>query len=151
VNLEAKATVVHRKRKVRKRRGSRTYGWGQVGQHRAGGRKGGKGKAGRSKHKWTYTVKYTPDYFGKRGFHRPVSQKEKTINVGELEELATRTATEEKGKIIDLERLGYDKLLGAGKVNRAMNVEVKSCSKSAAKKIQEAGGKILIKRESQSV
>jgi len=151
VNLEAKITVAHRKRKVRKRRGSRTYGWGQVGQHRAGGRKGGKGKAGGHKHKWTYTVKHAPNYFGKRGFHRPVSQKEKTINVGELEELATRTATEEKGKIIDLERLGYDKLLGAGKVNRAMNVEVKSCSKSAAKKIQEAGGKILIKRESQSV
>jgi len=143
--------MVHRKRKVRKQRGSRTYGWGQVGQHRAGGRKGGKGKAGRSKHKWTYTVKYAPNYFGKRGFHKPMSQKETTINVGELEELATCTAAEEKGKIIDLEKLGYDKLLGAGNVNRAMNIEVKSCSKSAAKKIQEAGGKILIKRESQSV
>jgi len=150
--LEAKITVPHRKRKVRKQRGSRTYGWGQVGQHRESGRQGGKGKAGGHKHGWTYTVKYAPHYFGKRGFHRPMSWKEKVMNVGELEELvAGATTTEEKDKIIDLEKLGYYKLLGAGKVNRAMNVEVKSCSKSAAKKIQEAGGKILIKRESQSV
>jgi len=139
--------VPHRKRKVRKHRGSRTYGWGQVGQHRAGGRKGGKGKAGRSKHKWTYTVKYAPNYFGKHGFHRPMSRKEKIINVGELEELVDKTTTEKEDKIINLEQLGYDKLLGAGKVNRPLNIEVKSCSKSAAKKIQESGGKIIIKRE----
>lgn len=137
----------HRERKVRKQRGSRTHGWGQVGQHRAGGRKGGKGKAGRGKHKWTYTVKYAPNYFGKHGFHKPVSHEEKTINVGELEELVEKTTIEKEAKIINLEKLGYNKLLGAGKVNRPLNIEVKSCSKSAAKKIQEAGGKIIIKRE----
>jgi len=139
--------VPHRERKVRKQRGSRTHGWGQVGQHRAGGRKGGKGKAGRGKHKWTYTVKYAPNYFGKHGFHKPVSHEEKTINVGELEELVEKTTIEKEAKIINLEKLGYNKLLGAGKVNRPLNIEVKSCSKSAAKKIQEAGGKIIIKRE----
>lgn len=137
----------HGKRKVRKQRGSRTHGWGQVGQHRAGGRKGGKGKAGGRKHKWTHTVKYAPDYFGKHGFHEPVSRKEKAINVGELEELVEKTTTEKKDKIINLEKLGYDKLLGAGKVSRSLNIELKSCSKTAAKKIQEAGGKIIIKRE----
>lgn len=136
----------HRKRKVRKQRGSRTHGWGPVGQHRAGGRKGGKGKAGMRKHKWTYTVKHAPNYFGKHGFHKPVSRKEKTLNVGELEELVEKTTTEKKDKIINLEKLGYDKLLGAGKVSRSLNIELKSCSKTAAKKIQEAGGKIIIKR-----
>lgn len=143
--MEAKTAVPHRNRKVRKQRGSRTHGWGQVGQHRAGGRRGGKGKAGGKKHKWTFIVKYAPDYFGKHGFHRPMGRKENAINVGELEELMEETTAERKEKTVNLSKLGYDKLLGAGKINTPLDVEVKSCSKSAAKKIQEAGGKIIIK------
>jgi len=112
----------HRKRKVRKKRGSRTYGWGQVGQHRAGGRKGGKGKAGLGKHKWTYTVKHAPNYFGKHGFHRSTGRKERVINVGELDELVERTAAKEGGGVVNLGELGYDKLLGAGRVSRPLTL-----------------------------
>jgi len=140
----------HKLRKTRKKRGSRTQGYGRVGQHRAGGQRGGHGKAGFHKHKWTYVIKYEPEYFGKRGFHSPKSlgRKTKTINVGALDELAEKISTEKRKKfLIDLEGLGYSKLLGTGKVKKPLIVKVMSCSKSAAEKIKEAGGQILNKSD----
>ncbi len=143
----------HKLRKIRKKRGSRTHGFGRVGQHRGGGQRGGHGKAGFHKHKWTYVIKYEPDYFGKKGFTSPKSLKQKVnvINVGTLDELAEKLSTEKKkGKFfIDLENLGYTKLLGAGKVTKSLIVKVRSYSKSAAEKIKEAGGQILIEAQEQ--
>jgi len=139
----------HKLRKIRKKRGSRTQGYGQVGQHRKGGSKGER-KAGRHKHGWTYVIKYEPEYFEKKGF---TSLKERgrinVINVGELDELVDRLAVEgrleRKGEkiFLDLEKLGYDKLLGMGKVTKPMLVKVVSHSEAAVKKIEEAAGQIL--------
>ncbi|RJS78763.1 50S ribosomal protein L15 [Candidatus Bathyarchaeota archaeon] len=139
----------HKLRKTRKKRGSRTYGYGRVGQHRKSGCKGMR-KAGRHKHGWTYVVKYEPNYFGKRGFTSPKSLKIKvnTINVGTLD-VAEKISTKQKdGKLlIDLESLGYTKLLGNGKVTKPLIVKVSSYSKSAVEKIKGAGGKILVENE----
>jgi large subunit ribosomal protein L15 len=136
----------HKLRKIRKKRGSRTQGYGRVGQHRKSGSKGMR-KAGRHKHGWSYVIKYEPEYFGKKGFTSPKSlrQKVKVINVGELNGMAEKFKGEEKeGKIfIDLESLGYTKLLGAGRVTKPLIIKVASCSKSAAEKIKEAGGQVL--------
>ena len=137
----------HKLRKVRKKRGSRTHGYGQVGQHR----KGTKGKAGLHKHRWTYVIKYEPDYFEKRGFtsQKAISRKTNVINVGELDELAHKLAAEkklerkQKKTFLDLDKLGYDKLLGTGKITKPMLVKVVDHSEAAAKKIEEAGGQIL--------
>lgn len=140
----------HKLRKIRKKRGSRTHGWGRVGQHRAGGSRGGHGKAGFNKHKWTYVIKYEPDYFGKKGFTSPKSLKRKVnaINVGTLDEIAEKLSTKKEGKLfIDLESLGYTKLLGTGKVTKPLTVKAPSCSKSAAEKIKEAGGQVLTESE----
>lgn len=139
----------HKLRKVRKMRASRTHGYGQVGQHRKGS-KGGR-KAGRHKHGWTYVIKHEPNYFGKKGFtsQKALSRKINVINVEELDELADKLAVEKKlerkGKkvFLDLDKLGYDKLLGRGKVNKPMLVKVESHSGVAAKKIEEAGGRIV--------
>jgi len=139
----------HRLRKIRKKRGSRTCGYGRVGQHRKSGSKGYR-KAGRHKHGWTYVIKYEPDYFGKKGFTSPKSlrQEVKVINIGELEEIAEKYGKTENGKIlIDLEGLGYTKLLGSGRITKPLIVKVPSCSKSAAEKIEEAGGKVLVESE----
>jgi large subunit ribosomal protein L15 len=139
----------HRLRKIRKKRGSRTCGYGRVGQHRKSGSKGYR-KAGRHKHGWTYVIKYEPDYFGKKGFTSPKSlrQEVKVINIGELEEIAEKYGKTENGKIlIDLEGLGYTKLLGSGQITKPLIVKVPSCSKSAAEKIEEAGGKVLVESE----
>jgi len=136
----------HRLRKIRKKRGSRTQGYGRVGQHRKSGSKGMR-KSRRDKDGWTYVIKYEPDYFGKKGFTSPKSLKRKVnaINVGILDEMAEKLSTKKKGKLfIDLESVGYTKLLGTGKVTKPLTVKVPSCSKSAAEKIKRAGGQILI-------
>lgn len=144
----------HKLRKTRKLRGSRTHGLGQVGQHRKHGMKGGRGKAGGHKHKWTYIVKYEPDYFSRRGFRCPTGRGElKTINLGELDELVDRLVEEnklnmEEGKyVVDLEKLGYEKLLGEGEISKPLVVKTKFYSKLAEKKIQDVGGQ-LVKLES---
>jgi len=136
----------HRLRKIRKKRGSRTQGYGRVGQHRKSGSKGMR-KAGRHKQGWSYVIKYEPDYFGKKGFTSPRSlhKKENVINVGDLDEIVEKIAIkEEKGKIfVDLEKYGYTKLLGTGKVTKPIVVKISCFSKSAVEKIKEAGGEIL--------
>lgn len=136
----------HKLRKIRKKRGSRTQGYGRVGQHRCTSSKGYR-KAGRHKQLWSYVLRYEPDYFGKRGFTSPKSLRRKAnvINVGKLEEITERSSLEkeEDKSFIDLESLGYTKLLGTGKVTKPLKVKVASCSKSAAEKIKEAGGQIL--------
>jgi large subunit ribosomal protein L15 len=143
----------HRLRKVRKKRGSRTHGYGQVGQHRKGSK--GRRKAGLHKQGWTYVVKYDPDYFEKRGFtsQRAIRRKTNVVNVGELDELANKLAAEkklgrkQKKAFLDLDKLGYDKLLGTGKITKPMIVRVVDHSEAAAKKIEEAGGQILKEKD----
>jgi large subunit ribosomal protein L15 len=138
-----------RKRKVRKKRGSRTYGYGRVGQHRSHGSKGGTGKTGYRKHKWSYVVSHEKDYFDKKGFTSIKNYEKNTINVGELEQQVDALLNEKKaekiddGIHIDLNSLGFEKLLGKGKVTKPLIIEVAEYSKSAKEKIEHAKGKIL--------
>jgi len=142
-------------RKVRKQRGSRTHGWGQIGQHRAGGGRGGHGKAGLDKHKWTYIIKHDPDYFKKKGFvsTKTLNKTVSIINVGKLDDLADKLESEKKLErknkkiFLDLESLGYDKLLGTGEIIKPMLVKVASYSEAASRKLEEAGGQILKEKE----
>ncbi len=128
----------HKLRKIRKFRGTRTQGYGRIGQHRDSGSKGNR-KVGRHKHLWSKIVTADPGYFGKNGFTSPQSihRVENTINLSKLDQLAT-------GATINLTELGYTKLLGTGKINRALTVEVPAASKSAVQKIQDAGGKLVL-------
>ena len=145
----------HKDRKVRKQRGSRTHGYGQIGQHRAGGGRGGHGKAGYDKHKWTYVLKYDPTYWEKKGFvsTRTLGRKVNVINVGKLDDLADKLESEKKLErknkkiFLDLESLGYDKLLGTGEIMKPVIVKVASYSEAASRKLEEAGGQILKEEE----
>jgi large subunit ribosomal protein L15 len=132
----------HKLRKIRKFRGSRTVGYGRIGQHRDSGSKGHR-KVGRHKHLWSYVTTYEPDYFGKNGFTSPQSlhRHENAINLKKLEEIM-KTSQEEKPQI-NLTAMGFTKLLGSGKVTKPLTVQVSSYSKSAAEKIKKAGGEIL--------
>jgi large subunit ribosomal protein L15 len=135
----------HKLRKIRKTRGSRTQGYGRIGQHRCSGSRPYR-KAGRHKQLWSYVTTYEPDYFGKHGFTSPQSLHRNTnvINLAKLEALSTQLPAEKEGQpTIDLTSLGYAKLLGTGKLTRPLTVKVQSCSKTAAEKIKQAGGKIL--------
>lgn len=134
--------------KTRRLRGSRTAGWGQTHAHRGAGSHGGFGKTGAHKHGWTYITAHEPDYFGKHGFHHPHAQVV-SMNVGELNQLADtllvngKAAKKDEGLFIDLDVLGVDKLLGAGRVDKQLILKVKAFSSAAAEKVREAKGQIL--------
>lgn len=138
----------HKLRKTRKMRGSRTHGWGKIGQHRGAGCRGNR-KVGRHKHLWSYVAAHEPKYFGKHGFNSPQSLnlKEKVINISALDELSEiNSIKKENGQLfIDLSALGYTKLLGSGKLTKKLSVNISSCSKTAAEKIEKAGGEVLLK------
>ena len=137
----------HRLRRIRKKRGSRTQGWGRVGQHRRTGSKGRR-NPGRHKALWSYVIKYEPNYFGKTGFTSPRSLRNeaKIMNVGTLDGIAAKLSTEKQGDkiVVDLEALGYTKLLGTGRISKPLIIKVASCSKSAAEKVKSAGGQVLM-------
>lgn len=148
--------MAHRDRKIQKKRGTRNCGWGNTQKHRGAGSRGGRGNAGSKKQKWSYTSKYLPDYFGRKGFKRPekVITEDVTINVGDLSKnikkyVSEGKAVENAGKyIIDLTALGYNKLLGSGKATEAIEIKVAKSTQSAIEKIQKAGGKVeLLKQE----
>ncbi|NIM45985.1 MAG: 50S ribosomal protein L15 [Nitrososphaeria archaeon] len=137
-------------RKIRKKRGSRTQGYGRVGQHRKSGTKGRR-RAGRHKHGWSYVLRYGPDYFKKDRFTSPKSRSENNIiNLKELEEIASTVSSKKKSKkrktSVDLEEMGYDKLLGEGKITIPVSVKVPSASEAALRKIEEAGGEVTTQK-----
>jgi large subunit ribosomal protein L15 len=152
--------VVRRERKSRKLRGrSRTMGWGSVGQHRKSGSRGGKGAAGLGKHEWTWTIKYAPDWYGKRGFtpRRSKASYHKTVvNVGDLAEIVDRLKSTGKAKMedgmveVNLADMGVEKLLGEGEIVVPVKVIVGEASETAVKKIEEAGGKVVLLTKAQS-
>jgi large subunit ribosomal protein L15 len=117
-------------------RGSGTFGEGKKGA-RGGGSKGGRGKAGLHKHKYIYMVKYTPYAYGRIGFKSKTRREKKTINVCDLNRLYP------DAEVIDLKSSGYDKLLGSGRMERAVTIVVDECSARAREKIENAGGKIV--------
>ncbi|MHA1130307.1 MAG: uL15m family ribosomal protein [Candidatus Helarchaeota archaeon] len=145
----------HSKRDVRKYRGSRTHGYGTIGQHRKGGQRGGKGKAGLHKGGWTWTVKYDKKHFGKYGFQRPprISPKTETINLGQIENmlddlLTKNIAIQTDNEIsINLVALGISKVLGSGKISRPLSITAPQFSKTAIQKIEAAGGTAALPQE----
>ncbi|MEM2431651.1 MAG: uL15 family ribosomal protein [Candidatus Bathyarchaeia archaeon] len=150
--LEVICVMPHKLRKIRKKRGSRTCGYGRVGQHRKSGSKGER-RAGRHKHLWSWVLRYEPDYFGKVGFVSPKQKMIKSlrcINLKDLEEIALKTAGKiKKGEkiFIDLEAMGYDKLLGEGRISLPVRVKVPLYTETARRKIEEAGGEIIASKE----
>ncbi len=152
--------TVKYKKKIRDKRGTRTIGYGRVGQHRKAGQRAGKGKTtGWKKSKKSYYLKQKelgfpdPDWdIGKTGFKRPqdvvrISQVN-TINIRELdlklEEFVKQDKASKSGNtyIINLDDLNIQKILGRGNINKKVNVSVKKASKNALDKIKKAGGKV---------
>jgi large subunit ribosomal protein L15 len=143
-------------------RGTRTVGYGRVGQHRKAGQRAGKGKTtGWKKSKKSYYLKQKelgfpdPDWdFGKKGFVRPQDIRRiysvNTLNIKDLDltiedltqkNIATKTGTT---YTINLKDLNVQKILGRGEVNNKINVTVDKASKRAIEKIESAGGKVTL-------
>ncbi|MCK9151333.1 uL15m family ribosomal protein [Methanobacterium alcaliphilum] len=144
--------MIRKSRKINKMRGSRTVGGGCSKKRRGAGHRGGRGMAGSHKHLWSWIVKYDPKHFGKYGFKRPLKSinEVNTVNLSYLDEkseqlLEKGLATKENDVIvIDVTDLGYNKVLGQGKLTKPLNIKAPVFSASAERKIQEAGGEALI-------
>jgi len=136
--------------RTKKFRGSRTHGKGKK-HGRGHGDRGGTGNAGLHKHKFKWMVKYDPDHFGHHGFVRQPYPRElkSAINLAEIEErfdeFAAKGAIEQGEKVctVDLIKLGYDKLLGGGRVGRPLRILVAEASQEAIAKVTNAGGEVV--------
>ncbi len=150
--------MTHNKRsKNSRQRGSWTHGWGAKKKHRGAGSRGGRGLAGSGKRGDAKKTLYwsNPNYFGKRGFVNINTEKEHTINIAHLDTIADTLvakgkAKKENGAIsINLNELGYTKLLGAGNTSKKLIITVEKASKNAEEKLAKTGGKLnlLSKKE----
>jgi large subunit ribosomal protein L15 len=143
--LKVGKMVVRKRKKVRKLRGSKTHGYGSKKKHRGKGSKGGKGMAGLKKHKKSWMLKYEPDHFGKVGFKQSMAwilkkkrEREKVITLRELDILAEKLNTTE----INLEELGYRKVISSGTISKPLVIRVEKITEKAKEKIEAIGGKV---------
>jgi large subunit ribosomal protein L15 len=146
-------------------RGTRTHGYGVVGQHRKAGQRAGKGKTTQwKKSKKSYYLKQKelgfpdPDWdFGKRGFKRPQDINRiyhvNALNLKDLdskiEDLTLKNVATKTGNTytINLKDINIQKILGRGDINKKINLTVSKASKRAIEKIESAGGKVTLLSE----
>ena len=128
--------MVSRTNKFRGR--SRYHGRGKKAG-RGAGKRGGRGNAGINKHRLMTRLKYMPGHWGMYGFNRHPSLRNEnvSINMQEVQDLAD-------GDSINLSEMGYDKLLGKGRIDRAIHITVAEASARAIEKVEAAGGSVTI-------
>jgi|HubBroStandDraft_6_1064221.scaffolds.fasta_scaffold264239_2 large subunit ribosomal protein L15 len=83
----------------------------------------------------------------KRGFRNPFPTITAEVNVGDLDVFAAGTNVDEKALLSHgLVRGRFDriKVLGTGELTKSVTVSAHAFSKSAAAKIQKAGGKVVL-------
>jgi large subunit ribosomal protein L15 len=129
-----------------KYRGSRTCGGGTHKNRRGAGNRGGRGRAGINAHRFTKFYLEEGPVYGKNGFVPVKRARVRTIDVGILDELvagmlAQQLISEEDGAVvIDASALGFDKVLGSGRVTRIMRISAAAFSEQAIAKIEAKGG-----------
>jgi large subunit ribosomal protein L15 len=145
--------MVHNKRRKNTRmRASHTHGWGAKKKHRGAGHRGGRGNAGQGKKGDARKTRIWKDtkHFGKYGFFSLSAETSKTINISHLQSLLPKLISEGKAienknaYIINLDQLGYQKLLGSGKPTKKLEITVQEASEQAKEKIEHAGGKLTL-------
>jgi large subunit ribosomal protein L15 len=139
----------HKRTKLTRMRGSRTHGWGRL--HRGSGNKGGAGNAGSGKKADAKKPSYADRVFGKHGFIPHNSPPAFVIiNLVDVEQrlpgwVAGKQAEMTSGVAhVDLGKLGYTKLLSAGKVSKKLKITVQCASKKAVEKVKAAGGEVAV-------
>ncbi len=133
-------------RRSRKFLGSRSHGKGNVKNKRGSGCKGGVGRAGMHKHRFSYATTYDREWVahgGRRGFSNPTAKKFKVLNVYQIDNMAKsnklKSASGSKLALLEFE----GRILGQGELNHAVEVHALYATQSAIEKIQNAGGKFV--------
>jgi large subunit ribosomal protein L15 len=138
--------------KKKRQRGGRTHGGGSQKNRRGAGHRGGRGRAGRSKHEFH---NYPPKH--KSGFKRPqgVQDEVTEVDVQKLDEdaallAAEGLAEEENGgyriDVRDVVEDGHEvdlvKVLGSGQVRNELHLVADAVSDGARGKVEAAGGSV---------
>ena len=143
--------TVNKRKKSARYRGSKTHGCGSMKKRRGAGNKGGRGMAGSGKRADSKKPSLWGErYFGKFGFKskstadiRPVNIEYLEANIGKLS-MQNAAVKENDMYSIDLEKLGFNKLLGSGKVLNKYRVRVSYASKKAIEKVKGRGGEVIL-------
>ena len=142
--------TVNKRKKVSRYRGSMTHGGGSKKKRRGAGNRGGKGMAGSGKRADSKKPSlWKQKYFGKYGFVSKNVRKITAINICYLEENINKlpqdiVSKENEFFPVDLEKLGFNKLLSGGKVTNKYKVKVSYASKKAIEKIKNNGGEVIL-------
>ncbi len=141
--------VTHKRKKVTKYRGKNTHGGGHSKKRRGAGSRGGRGFAGsgkRSGHKKNLFV----NKLGRKGFTSRNFEVQEGVNLGfftaeRINKLLSEGKVQKEGEyyLIDLEKLGFNKLLGTGNTELKLKIIAPSCSAKAAEKLEAAGSKLV--------
>ena len=118
--------------------GRRRFGGGDVKNNRGSGNRGGRGNAGRCKHKGTWIAVYAKNYFGKYGFVSPTTKDIPVAHLFDINQRALANKLEKKG-----DRYYFDfkgKILSTGVVNVPLLIRASCWSKRTEEKVKLAGG-----------
>ena len=143
--------TVNKRKKNTRQRGHKTHGWGAKKKHRGHGHKGGTGMAGSGKRADSKKPSLWKErYFGKYGFiSKTPTPVINPVNLRYIEEHINQFIS--KGLVkkehdvyfIELEKLGFNKLLGEGKISLKFKIKTPYASKSAVEKVKESGGEVI--------
>jgi len=143
--------MINKRKKFSRMRASHTHGGGAKKKRRGSGHRGGFGMAGTGKRadqkKPTILKLYGNKYFGKFGFKRPkkILKEIKAINISQIEVnlndfINKNLINKEKDLyVIDLNKIGYNKLIGSGIINNKYKI-IGKVSRKAREKIEALGG-----------
>jgi large subunit ribosomal protein L15 len=133
-----------KRKKINKYRGSRHCGTGNVKNKRGSGCRGGVGRGGIHKHKFSYATTYEPEWVkhGSRfGFYNPTRKEIKTLNLFEINNMLKKG--EIKNNVFEFK----GKILGTGEIeNPPSNFQIiaQSFSKKAAERLKKANIKFKL-------
>ncbi|MEM4366618.1 MAG: uL15 family ribosomal protein [Candidatus Anstonellales archaeon] len=119
--------------------GRRRFGRGNVKNRRGAGNRGGRGKAGKRKHKFFWFLKHAPEELYSKGFFREKRKRPNTINLFEIQNMADKGKLKKEGNAYYFEFKG--KVLGSGVLSCPVNVKAVSFTKKAEEAITRSGGK----------
>ena len=125
--------AANKMKKGRKYRGSKTHGCGIRKKRRGAGNRGGRGRAGWQKHKWTKTVLDMKFVLDRRKKLKAKPDNVPTINLTQVNYLAHKSDAKE------LDLSDY-KVLGRGNLTKKITIKAMSFSATAMEKIKNAGG-----------
>ena len=129
----------------RKFLGTRNHGKGNTKNRRGKGGKGGWGRAGMHKHRFTYVTRFERDWMahgGRFGFHNPMGKTVEKFNVYEIDQLSRAGKLEKREGKEYFEFAG--KILGTGALTHAVTVKAFAFSEGAIEKIKKAGGAVIM-------